>query len=245
MERNIPDISGKDGPFFSLSIEEREEARSAIWGECRRRASACTACELARTRTSVVFGEGDVKTGLMFIGEGPGADEDEQGRPFIGRAGQLLTQILSAAGIDRGEVYITNVVKCRPPNNRVPLPGEMSACDAFLQAQILLLRPSIIVLLGSTPTKWILKTTEGISKLRGRWFDWKGAAVMPMFHPSYLLRYPDGKKPGSPKHLTWQDIREVKRCWDSVKEKQFDVSSLKGGDEKLDGRMEGVDLGHS
>jgi DNA polymerase len=104
----------------------------------------------------------------------------------------------------------------------------MASCDAFLQTQILLLKPAIIVLLGSTPTKWILKTTEGITKLRGKWYPWRGAAVMPMFHPSYLLRYPDGKKPGSPKHLTWQDIQEVKRQWDSV---------------RSTGRMEGVELG--
>ena len=152
----------------------------------------------------------------MLIGEGPGADEDEQGLPFVGKAGQLLTQILGAAGIDRKAVYITNVVKCRPPNNRTPLPAEMTACDPHLRTQIQLIRPAIMVLLGATPTKWILKTTEGISKLRGRWYYWMGVAVMPMFHTSYLLRYPDGRTPGSPKHLTWQDIQEVKRRWDSV-----------------------------
>jgi DNA polymerase len=206
-----------DGEFFALDPSEREKARFAIWEECRRRANACASCELARTRSSVVFGDGDRGTDLMFIGEGPGADEDEQGVPFVGKAGQLLTQILKAVGIDRSETYITNVVKCRPPGNRVPLPAEMTACDAFLQTQIQLIRPKIIVLLGSTPTKWILKTTEGITKLRGRWYDWRGVAVMPMFHPSYLLRYPNDKAPGSPKHLTWQDIQEVKRQWDSVR----------------------------
>jgi DNA polymerase len=206
----------EDGVVFRLSHEEREKARASVWDECRARAMACAACELARTRGSVVFGNGDVRTSLMFIGEGPGADEDEQGLPFVGKAGQLLTQILSAAGIDRKDVYITNIVKCRPPNNRTPLPAEMTACDPHLRTQIQLIRPAVMVLLGSTPTKWILKTTEGISKLRGRWYDWMGVAVMPMFHPSYLLRYPDGRTPGSPKHLTWQDIQEVKRRWDSV-----------------------------
>ncbi|MDR1515112.1 MAG: uracil-DNA glycosylase [Synergistaceae bacterium] len=207
----------EDGAIFSLNPEERERARLAIWEECRKRAMACAACDLSRTRASVVLGDGDTASSLMFIGEGPGADEDEQGLPFVGKAGQLLTQILKAAGIDRKDVYITNVVKCRPPNNRTPLPVEMTACDPFLQTQIQLIRPAIMVLLGATPTKWILKTTEGISKLRGRWYDWKGVAVMPMFHPSYLLRYPDGRTPGSPKHLTWQDIQEVKRRWDSVR----------------------------
>ena len=208
----------EDGTLFCLQPEEREKARKAIWEECRARAMACAACELSRARNSVVFGEGDRGSALMFIGEGPGADEDDQGRPFVGKAGQLLTQILSAAGIDRKDVYITNVVKCRPPDNRVPQPAEMTACDQFLQAQIQLIRPKIIVLLGSTPTKWVLKTTEGITKLRGRWYDWKGISAMPMFHPSYLLRYPDGRIQGSPKHLTWQDIQEVKRRWDETRQ---------------------------
>ncbi|MDR1915129.1 MAG: uracil-DNA glycosylase [Synergistaceae bacterium] len=201
---------------------------SALWDECQRRAFSCSSCPLAATRKTVVFGEGNERSKLMFVGEGPGADEDESGRPFVGRAGQLLTQILSAAGIDRKEVYITNVVKCRPPENRTPLPEEMAACDVFLQTQILLIKPSILVLLGATPTKWILKTTESISKLRGRWFDWRGIAVMPMFHPSYLLRFPDGKKQGSPKHLSWIDIQEVYKQWSNV---------------KTAGRLEGVNFG--
>jgi DNA polymerase len=179
-------------------------------------------------RKSVVFGEGDESSKLLFIGEGPGADEDETGRPFVGKAGQLLTQILSAAGIDRRDVYIANVVKCRPPGNRVPLPEEQAACDAYLQTQILLIKPALMVLLGATPTKWILKTTEGITKLRGRWFDWRGIAAMPMFHPSYLLRYSDDKRQGSPKHLSWIDIQEVRRQWDSIRET---------------GRLEGVNFG--
>jgi DNA polymerase len=216
------------GQIFGLSPEERRETSEFLWRECKRRANSCKGCVLASTRNSVVFGEGDENTRLMFIGEGPGADEDEQGRPFIGRAGQLLTQILAAADIDRKDVYITNIVKCRPPNNRTPLPEETAACDMFLQTQILLIKPSILVLLGSSPTKWVLKTTEGISKLRGRWFNWRGIAVMPMFHPSYLLRYPDGRKQGSPKHLSWIDIQEVKRQWDHV---------------KATGELEGVDFG--
>ncbi|MDR3355545.1 MAG: uracil-DNA glycosylase [Synergistaceae bacterium] len=213
----MSEIGAADGPVFGLSQEERGILSGFLWRECRRRADSCVGCALAPTRNSVVFGEGNESSKLMFIGEGPGADEDEQGRPFVGRAGQLLTQILAAAGIDRHDVYITNIVKCRPPNNRTPLPEEAAACDVFLQTQILLIKPSILVLLGSSPTKWILKTTEGITKLRGRWFNWRGIAVMPMFHPSYLLRYPDGRKQGSPKHLSWIDIQEVKRQWDHVK----------------------------
>ena len=222
------EVSSIDGTIFELSREEREKLSGFLWRECRRRANSCNGCALASTRNSVVFGEGDERTELMFIGEGPGADEDDQGRPFVGRAGQLLTQILTAAGIDRKDVYITNIVKCRPPGNRVPLPEETAVCDMFLQTQILLIKPSIIVLLGSSPTKWILKTTEGITKLRGRWFNWRGIAVMPMFHPSYLLRYPDGRRQGSPKHLSWIDIQEIKRQWDHV---------------KATGELEGVNFG--
>lgn len=207
----------QDTKIFELTDEERAGARAEVWAECKRRAASCRLCGLAATRHSVVFGSGSETTKLMFVGEGPGADEDEQGVPFVGKAGQLLTQILTAAGIDRQDIYITNIVKCRPPGNRTPLPEETAACDAHLQTQIMLINPAILVLLGASPTKWILKTTEGISKLRGRWFEWRGIAVMPMFHPSYLLRYPDGKKQGSPKHLSWIDIQEVKRQWDAVR----------------------------
>lgn len=203
---------------FRLSGEEREKTAKLLWDEGRSRALRCEACALAEGRNSVVFGEGDVNTSLMFIGEGPGEEEDAQGRPFVGKAGRLLTQILSAAGIEREQVYITNVVKCRPPGNRAPTPGEMMACDIHLQMQLLLIQPRILVLLGNSPMNWILKTASGITKFRGRWIDWRGVAVMPMFHPSYLLRNPDGKKPGSPKHLSWLDIQEVKKRWDIVRE---------------------------
>ena len=128
-----------------------------------------------------------------------------------------MTQILTAGGIDRKDVYITNIVKCRPPENRIPTPEEMIICDQHLQTQIMLIDPELIILLGNTPTRWILKTNEGITKIRGKWFEWRGKAVMPMFHPSYLLRNASSKE-GSPKHLTWIDIQEVKRSWDIVRE---------------------------
>ena len=207
---------GKEENLFCLSPEERVVQEERLIEEARRQVEGCLRCPLGRTRTRAVFGEGNLRGGLLFVGEGPGADEDDQGRPFVGRAGQLLTQILTAAGIRREDVYITNVVKCRPPGNRVPTYEEMMACDEYLQTQIVLARPSLLVLLGSTPTKWILKTTEGITKLRGRWFPWRGLSVMPMFHPSYLLRYASAKA-GSPKHLTWMDIQEVRRKWDEVR----------------------------
>ena len=140
-------------------------------------------------------------------------EEDKEGKPFIGKAGKLLTKIFEAAGIDRKEVYITNVVKCRPPDNRTPVIEEMLACSKYLETQIALINPDIIVCLGSTPTKWFLKSTEGITKLRGKWFKWRGIDLMPMFHPSYLLRN-QSRKPGSPKEVTWKDIQEIKRYLD-------------------------------
>jgi DNA polymerase len=183
--------------------------RLSAWEEVKARVRSCNRCGLARTRVNTVFGQGSVDTPLVFVGEGPGEEEDNQGLAFVGRAGQLLTKIFSAAGMSREDVFITNVVKCRPPGNRVPSPEEMMACGDFLEAQLLLLRPQILVCLGNTPTKWILKTTEGITALRGRWFEWRGIDVFPVFHPSYLLR-DESRKKGSPKALTWQDFLALK-----------------------------------
>ncbi len=200
-----------------LSAEEKDNARRVLWEKAKAGALSCKGCSLSATRTNVVFGDGSERSKLLLIGEGPGADEAQQGLPFVGRAGQLLTQILTAGGIDRKDVYITNIVKCRPPENRIPTPEEMIICDQHLQTQIMLIDPALIILLGNTPTRWILKTNEGITKIRGKWFEWRGKAVMPMFHPSYLLRNASSKE-GSPKHLTWIDIQEVKRSWDIVRE---------------------------
>lgn len=205
--KKIPDLSG----------EEKEATRKILWEKAKECALSCKGCSLAAARTNVVFGDGNENSKLLFIGEGPGADEDAQGLPFVGRAGQLLTQILTAGGIDRKDVYITNIVKCRPADNRIPTPEEMIVCDHHLQTQIMLIDPDLIILLGNTPTKWILKTSEGITKIRGKWFEWRGKAVMPMFHPSYLLRNASSKE-GSAKHLTWIDIQEVKKAWDIVRE---------------------------
>lgn len=202
---------------LSLTEEERKKAKNVLWEQNLRMAVECDGCSLHLKRTKVVFGAGDVNSKLLFIGEAPGADEDVQGIPFVGRAGQLLTKILEQVDISRDDIYITNIVKCRPQDNRVPTPEEMQSCYHFLQTQILLMEPAIIVLLGNTPAQWVLKTNERISKIRGKWFDWHGIAVMPMFHPSYLLRYASPiQKEGSPKHLTWLDIQEIKRQWDSV-----------------------------
>lgn len=176
----------------------------------------CQRCVLGVDRVRPVLGEGSLDALLMFVGEGPGADEDAQGKPFVGKAGQLLDKILKAAEIPREDVYITNVVKCRPPGNRVPAIEEIVVCQKFLEAQIAIINPSIIVCLGNTPAKWILGTTEGITKLRGRWFSWRGIDVMPMFHPSYLLRN-ESRRKDSPKALTWQDIQVVRERLNDAK----------------------------
>ena len=173
----------------------------------------CTACKLAPTRNNVVVGEGDPDAKLMIIGEGPGEDEDRTGRPFIGRAGQLLDQILAAVQIPRESVYIGNMVKCRPPGNRNPELDEIAACEHWLLDQISLIRPQIMATLGNVPTQWALETKLGITRTRGVWGEFKklGAPipVMPLFHPAYLLRNPV-RTQGGPKWLTWQDIKAVK-----------------------------------
>lgn len=198
-----------------MDDKERDAAWEAAWEDLRGRVAACRRCGLCEARTNTVFGQGAVRTPIVMVGEGPGADEDAQGLAFVGRAGQLLTKILSAAGIDRESVFITNVVKCRPPNNRTPTQEEMLKCGDFLEAQLLLLRPRILVCLGNTPLKWLLRTSEGITALRGRWFDWRGVRLFPMFHPSYLLRN-DSRQKGSPKDLTWQDVQNLKVRLDEI-----------------------------
>ena len=184
--------------------------------DVQRRCSYCTACALSQGRQTVVFGEGPPDADVMIIGEAPGADEDATGRPFVGRAGQLLDKILEAAGIPRSKVYITNIVKCRPPQNRTPTEQEADTCwSLWLEVQIDLIRPQIIVTMGNVPTQRFLGTTEGITKLRGQWREWQGIRVFPMFHPSFLLRNPS-RAPGGPKSLTWEDIRQLKAAMDQL-----------------------------
>lgn len=175
----------------------------------------CTKCGLCSTRTNVVFADGNPQAKLMIIGEGPGQQEDESGLPFVGRAGKLLDKILESGGIDRKtETYICNVVKCRPPGNRVPTPNEAAACRPYLDAQIEFVKPKLILLAGATAVQHILKVKDPISRIRGKWFDFKNdARVMPIFHPSYLLRN-DSREVGSPKWLMWQDIKEVRQALD-------------------------------
>lgn len=162
------------------------------------------------------MGRGNRKAKLLIIGEGPGKNEDETGLPFVGRAGKLLDQILESVDIDSNEdSYISNIVKCRPPENRKPSIEEMEACEPWLKEQIRLINPKIILLVGATAVEGILGTKEGITKIRGSWIKRNGYLYMPIFHPSYLLRN-SSKEPGKPKWLTWQDMKKVKKKLDSI-----------------------------
>lgn len=174
-----------------------ETLRVEVIGDCQR-------CDLCRQRNKIVFGTGSPTARLMFVGEGPGAEEDRQGEPFVGRAGQLLDRILAAMGLDRTQVYIGNVVKCRPPDNRAPLPHEAATCLPFLRAQIAIIRPEVIVALGRTALEGLLgEKVQSMSRVRGRWMSFEGIDLMPTFHPAYLLRSPQAKKP------VWEDMKAI------------------------------------
>lgn len=171
-----------------------------------KRIASCKKCRLCETRTNTVPGQGNPAPDIMFVGEGPGADEDEQGLAFVGRAGQLLTKIIEAMGLTREEVFIGNIVKCRPPDNRVPEPDEMEKCIPYLKEQIAILRPKVIVCLGATAVKGLFgPDLEGITKIRGQWRTYEGIDTMPTYHPAYLLRNPPMKTDA------WKDMKEVLR----------------------------------
>jgi DNA polymerase len=163
----------------------------------------CTRCKLSGTRANIVFGVGSPDAPLMFIGEAPGADEDRRGEPFVGKAGQLLDRMIAAMGWTREAVYITNVLKCRPPGNRDPQADEVAACEPFLARQIEAISPRVIVTLGKPAAHLVLRTTAPISALRGRWQEYRGIRVMPTFHPAFLLRSPERKRE------TWDDLKKV------------------------------------
>ena len=183
--------------FAALSVpisEDRLESIVTDMGECQR-------CKLSTTRTHIVFGEGSPSARLMFVGEAPGFDEDRQGMPFVGKAGQLLTRIIQAINLTREQVYICNVIKCRPPGNRNPEPEEIQSCSTFLDRQIASIQPEFICALGTFAAQTLLKTTQPISRLRGRFYDYNGIRLLPTFHPSYLLRSPDKKRE------VWEDMK--------------------------------------
>jgi DNA polymerase len=179
---------------------------AAALARLREEIGDCTRCKLHAGRTNVVFGDGDPRARLVFVGEGPGHDEDLSGLPFVGAAGHLLTKIIAAIGLQRQDVYICNVVKCRPPGNRDPEPDEVATCGPFLRRQLAILAPRVVVALGRPAAHFLLETAEPIGKLRGRFRDLGGARVMPTFHPAYLLRNESAKRP------VWEDMKLVREA---------------------------------
>jgi uracil-DNA glycosylase family 4 len=188
---------GKPSAVTNLGLTLKD-IRSEL-GDCQR-------CKLHRTRRTLVFGEGNENAKLMFIGEGPGYDEDVQGRPFVGRAGQLLTKIIQSMHLQREDVYIANVIKCRPPQNRNPEPDEIASCSPFVLKQISAIRPRIVCALGTFSAQTLLKTTTKITALRGRVFSLDTTRVIPTYHPAFLLRNPEKKKD------VWEDMKQVMEC---------------------------------
>jgi uracil-DNA glycosylase family 4 len=165
----------------------------------------CTHCRLCETRTKSVFGEGDPDASIFFIGEGPGENEDLTGRPFVGKAGQLLDKMIGAMGLRRDQVFIANIVKCRPPNNRVPAPDEVAACTPYLERQLEIIRPRVIVTLGLPAAKYMLQSNSTMGKLRGHWHSWRGIKLMPTFHPAYILR----SYTAETRAAVWSDLQMV------------------------------------
>jgi uracil-DNA glycosylase len=178
----------------------------------------CHRCELGATRTHAVVGRGSLQAPIMIIGEGPGQNEDETGLPFVGKAGQLLDKILESVKLTEADVFISNIVKCRPPGNRTPTQEEMDACRPYLLEQIRMVDPQIILLMGASSVKGLVGDKRGITKIRGEWLEWNDRLCMPVFHPAYLLRNPSRDK-GSPKWLMWQDIQTVRAKLDEIRGK--------------------------
>jgi uracil-DNA glycosylase len=184
-------------------FESMEKIANDSLPQIREHLGECTRCKLHTTRHKIVFGDGNPKAQLVFVGEGPGADEDAQGLPFVGRAGKLLTQMIEAMGLQRNDVYICNVVKCRPPENRQPEEDEVTTCSPFLLRQIDAIAPKVIVCLGATAAKTLLQTNRGISQFRGEWLEFRGRKLLATYHPAYLLRNPPAKSE------VWKDLQKV------------------------------------
>lgn len=185
--------------------------RSLTLTQVREELGECTRCKLHKGRKNIVFGVGDPKAWLAFVGEAPGADEDDQGEPFVGRAGQLLTRIIEAMKLRREQVYICNIIKCRPPGNRNPEPDEIASCEPFLIGQLQAIKPKLICALGNFAAQILLRTKEPISKLRGRFYSYQGIPVLPTFHPAYLLRNPHEKK------TVWEDMKLLQREYERLR----------------------------
>ena len=196
LDTAAPTVAAEEAPL--AGVQTLTALRTAI-GDCQR-------CRLCEKRNSIVFGVGNPDAEIVFIGEGPGYEEDKQGEPFVGRAGQLLTQIITKGmQMQRSDVYIANVVKCRPPENRNPEPDEIAACEPFLAKQLEIIRPKVIIALGKFAAQTLLKDTTPITRLRGKWQSYHGIKLMPTLHPAYLLRNPKDKR------LVWEDIKAVLR----------------------------------
>lgn len=201
--KSLPKAAGRKKSPPGAAPKDADSAASHLQ-KLQEEIGNCQRCKLhALGRSNIVFGVGSPQARLMFIGEGPGEEEDKRGEPFVGRAGQLLNKIIDAMGLRREEVYIANTVKCRPPNNRNPEPDEIATCRPFWHRQVEIIRPELIVTLGSVATKAVLETDEGISKLRGVFQSFRGMTVMPTYHPAFLLRSPGMKK------FTWEDMKKV------------------------------------
>lgn len=190
-----------DPPIFSTEISKK-----TIFSSLEKEIKQCRECPLAKTRKNAVPGEGNINADLMFVGEGPGRDEDDQGKPFVGKAGKLLTRIIKAMKFEREDVYITNIIKCRPPENRNPRNNEIEKCKRFLFKQIELISPKVIVTLGNVPTKFFLNEKKGITSLRGKFYPYDDMKIMPTFHPSYLVR---NEEDIELKRMVWKDMQKV------------------------------------
>jgi DNA polymerase len=214
LNRFLKDMGWRSSPVAQPGTP-RSPVKEVIVGDDRlatlaNSAADCILCRLSEKRQKVVFGEGDPLAAVMFIGEGPGAEEDRSGRPFVGQAGQLLERMLFAIGLRRDQVYITNIVKCRPPGNRDPKEDEVAPCAPYLDQQIELIAPSVLVALGKPASHRLTGTTKPISALRGRWASYKGVPLMPIFHPAYMLRTPSAKREA------WEDLKKIRQRLDST-----------------------------
>jgi DNA polymerase len=221
------DLSGGDGAASANQFDPEQIPTSAAiaipvgvyqsMAEMKAHCSRCHRCDLGNHRTHAVIGEGNLRADILIVGEGPGQREDETGRPFVGRSGELLDKILASVQLTREQdVFICNVVKCRPPENREPTLQEADACKGYLLEQIRLVDPKIILLTGKTALRNLLGIKEGITKVRGKWIEREGRLYMPIFHPAYLLRN-QSREPGSPKWLMWQDIQTVRAKLDEIR----------------------------
>ncbi len=213
--KNLEKTPDEKDISLSSYIEDEQNINSKKLNKIKDRALICTACDLCYKRKNVVFGEGNPNSDIMFIGEAPGEEEDNQGRPFVGKAGKLLTLMIQSIGFDRKDVYIANIIKCRPPENRNPHENEIRTCTPYLRRQIELINPKIIVTLGNFSSKYLLQTKNGITSIRGKIFSSSKNTIIPTFHPSYLLRNPIEKV------KVWKDLQLIRRTIDNMNTKSL------------------------